>query len=123
MLVVADVEVLGLGAIFEVAVFELEVVLLHVRIDFAGIDLLLHQGLAVEDVHNEVHSNADESRLARGDVDAKIELLRLPRGEAKREGASLVVTANLLAIDEDLVDAEFELQGGVGEDDGELPDL
>lgn len=40
--IVANIEILGLRAIFEMIIFKLEVILLNISIDFTRVNLFLH---------------------------------------------------------------------------------
>ena len=98
MFVIADVEILGLWAIFEMVILQLEVILLDVSVDFTSVHLVLDQHFAVKNIDDEVNSNTDESWLTGCYVDTEIELLRLLRRKAKWKRASLIVASNFLTI-------------------------
>lgn len=61
--IVANIEILGLRAIFEMIIFKLEVILLNISIDFTRVNLLLYEHFAVKNIDDEVDSYTDKSWL------------------------------------------------------------
>ncbi len=61
--IVANIEILGLRAIFEMIIFKLEVILLNISIDFTRVNLLLHENFTVKNIDDEVDSYTDKSWL------------------------------------------------------------
>ena len=107
--IVANIEILGLRAIFEMIIFKLEVILLNISIDFTRVNLLLYEHFAVKNIDDEVDSYTDESWLTWRYINTEIELLRLLWGKAEWKRTSFIVSSNFFTINKDLVDAYFEL--------------